>query len=346
MKIAIHHRPGSFSDYWIEYCRQNSLNFKIVDAYKSNIVADLHDCDGFMWHWHQDSYADQLFARQLTLALEGSGKRIFPNVSTSWHFDDKIAQKYLFEAIGVGHIPSHVFYTKETALEWLKKASFPVVFKLRGGAGSLNVKLVRELKVAKRLVGRAFSSGFPVSDPLAIAQQVLWEYRRDKSQRQLFRVIYYYLRAFLGFNPKGVQFRERQKGYIYFQEFIPSNTFDHRLIVIGRRCFCIQRGVRKGDFRASGSGILTYNPDLFPEKTIRVAFQIANLLKTQTIALDFIYSEKDNPLVVEISYGFPSGTFAENCPGYYDDNLIWHSVKCIQPILIIEDFINSLEGNI
>ena len=32
MKIAIHHRQGSFSDRWIEYCKENGINFKIVNA--------------------------------------------------------------------------------------------------------------------------------------------------------------------------------------------------------------------------------------------------------------------------------------------------------------------------
>jgi len=341
-KIAIHHRPGSFSDYWIEWCKTNNVPFKIVNAYDSNIIADLNDCDGFMWHSHHDSYADQLFARQLTLALDHMGKKVFPDVSTFWHFDDKIAQKYLFEVAGVQHVPIHIFYTKEKALEWLTLATFPLVFKLRGGAGSINVKLVKELRDAVRLVNRAFGSGFPVIDVYAIAKQARWEYIRDKKPRQLLRAIYYYLRAFSGLKPSSMQFRERQRGYIYFQDFIPQNTFDHRLIVIGNRCFCIQRGVREGDFRASGSGLLSYNQDLFPEKIIQTAFQIAAKFKTQSLALDFLYSESGDPLVVEMSYAFPRGKFAEDCPGYFDITLKWHNVKCIQPVLMIEDFMKSI----
>jgi len=33
MKIAIHNRPGSFSDLWIEYCQQQKRPYKLRQAY-------------------------------------------------------------------------------------------------------------------------------------------------------------------------------------------------------------------------------------------------------------------------------------------------------------------------
>ena len=41
MKIAIHHRPGSFSDRWIEYCEKEGIEYKIVNCYDNDIVAYL-----------------------------------------------------------------------------------------------------------------------------------------------------------------------------------------------------------------------------------------------------------------------------------------------------------------
>ena len=71
---------------------------------------------------------------------------VFPNFNTAWHFDDKVGQKYLLEAIDAPLVPSYVFYSKEMALKWLEQTQFPKVFKLRGGAGSANVKLVQDEK--------------------------------------------------------------------------------------------------------------------------------------------------------------------------------------------------------
>jgi hypothetical protein len=44
MKITIHHRPGSFSDRWIEYCKREGIEYKIVNAYDSDIVKQVEDC--------------------------------------------------------------------------------------------------------------------------------------------------------------------------------------------------------------------------------------------------------------------------------------------------------------
>lgn len=37
MKIAIHHRPDSFSERWIEYCKKENIDYKIVNAYDNDI---------------------------------------------------------------------------------------------------------------------------------------------------------------------------------------------------------------------------------------------------------------------------------------------------------------------
>ena len=68
----------------------------------------------------------------------------------------------------------------------------------------------------------------------------------------------------------------REIGYAYFQDFIPENQFDIRVVVIGKRSFAIKRMVRKDDFRASGSGKIKYGKDNFDNEI--VVFPILRLL--------------------------------------------------------------------
>jgi len=160
MKIAIHHNPGSFSDRWIEYCKENNIPYKIVNAYDTDIIQQVDDCTAFMWHHTQCDYRDKLFAKQLIYSLEAKGLKVFPDFHTTWHFDDKVGQKYLLEAISAPFVPSYIFYNKKEAMEWVNQTTFPKVFKLRGGAGSANVQLVPTKKEAIRLVNKAFGKGF------------------------------------------------------------------------------------------------------------------------------------------------------------------------------------------
>ena len=127
MKLAIHERPRSFSDRWIEYCEKNSIPYKIVNCYRSDILEQLSDCDGLMWHWTLMDYKSTLFARQLTLSVKELGIKMYPDFNTSWHYNDKLGQKYLLESIKAPLVPSYVFYTKQEAVKWINETSFPKV---------------------------------------------------------------------------------------------------------------------------------------------------------------------------------------------------------------------------
>ena len=318
MKIAIHHRKGSFSDRWISYCKDQGIDFKIVNAYDTDIINQVSDCDAFMWHFHHADYRDVQFAKALILSLETKGIRCFPDGRTCWHFDNKVWEKYLLEAIDAPLVPSYVFYTKEEAFKWVASTEFPKVFKLKGGAGASNVKLVHTRKEAEQLINQCFTKGF---SQYRWQDQLKEEWRMYKEGkvglRNVVRPLYFALKP----HPTEFShFQQKEMGYAYFQDFIPNNQFDLRVVVIGDKAIGEKRHVRKGDFRASGSGEFEYVP--LGEDVLSVAFNVARRLHLQSVAFDFIYRDKE-PLIVEISYGF--GTHGiSHCKGYYTNDMQWH----------------------
>ena len=319
MKIAIHHKKNDFSSKWIEYCQENNIAYKIVNCYDNNIIRQLDDCDALMWHFHQSNPKDVLFAKQLLYSLQIAGKKVFPDFNTAWHFDDKLGQKYLLEAIGAPLVPSYVFYDINEALEWVEEADFPKVFKLRKGAGSAHVKLAETPKKARKLVNKAFGRGFSQYDKIANFKERWRKYRNGKTN--LWNLTKGILR--IGKTTEFAKVAGREKGYIYFQDFIPDNEYDIRVIVIDGKAFAIKRLVRHGDFRASGSGKALYEKHHFDEKTINLSLRVAEKLKTQSLSIDYVF-KNGKPLIVEISYGFPSKNFIEDCTGYWDRDLNWH----------------------
>jgi glutathione synthase/RimK-type ligase-like ATP-grasp enzyme len=276
-----------------------------------------------LWHHHQGNPRDIVFARQLLFAFEHAGIRVFPDFKTGWHFDDKVGQKYLFEALSIDErIPTWIFYSKSEALSWARETTFPKVFKLRGGAGSQNVRLVESESEALKLIRRAFGTGFKAYDAWGSLKERYRKYRLGKTS--LNDVIKGMVRLVLP--PPYARIKGRDKGYIYFQEFIPNNSSDTRVIVIDDKAFALKRMVRDHDFRASGSGTFKYEKKEFDERCIRVAFAINNKLKTQCVAYDFVFDNENKPRVIEINYGFlPSGY--DDCPGYWDPELAWHEGK-------------------
>lgn len=337
MKIAIHHRKGGFSDRWIDYCKMNKIAFKIVNAYDSDIINQVQDCDVFMWHHHHGYFKDNLAAKPILFALEQSGIKVFPDFNTGWHFDDKVAQKYLLEAIKAPLVPSYVFYDKKDAIHWAKSISYPKVFKLKGGAGSSNVILIKNVNSCLQVINKAFNKGISQYNAKNDFKDKWRKFKETKNPMQVFKGI---ARFFIA--PSFARLQHREKGYVYFQEFIPNNESDTRIIVIKNKAFAIKRGVREGDFRASGSGKIIYDEKEINIEAIKTSFEINNIIKSQCVAFDYIFLN-GKPLIVEISYGFAVEAY-DHCPGYWTSDLQWHSETFNPQIWMIENLIKLVEN--
>jgi len=317
MKIALYNSKGGFGERWVKYCEKNDIDYKLVNPYDSDIVEQVEDCDAFMWHHHHANYKDVLFAKQLLFSLQSAGKIVFPDFNTGWHFDDKVGQKYLLEAMGAPLVPSYVFYTKREAFAWIDSTSFPKVFKLRGGAGSQNVILVHTRSEAKRLVRKVFGKGYPQYSKIDNLNERIRKWRLGKTD---FKDVMKGIARFFVV-PAFAKMHAPEKGYVYFQDFIPNNDYDTRIVIIGGKyAIAEKRFVRKGDFRASGGGDFSY--ESIDIKMVGLAFEVARKLAVQSIAFDFIY-DNEKPLIVETSYafGFKGLIYA---PGYWSSDMQWH----------------------
>ncbi len=336
MRIAIHHRKSGFSEGWITYCKNNKIEYKIVDCYSNDIIKEISDCDALMWHHHNANPRDVLFAKQLLYSVEMSGKKVYPDFRTCWHFDDKVGQKYLLESIRAPLVHSYVFYEKNEALRWAEKVTYPKVFKLRSGSGSDNVSLVKNHKKAIGIINKAFSSGFSQYNSWGSLVERWRKYRDNKTDfEDLLDGVGRLLIPTTFSKTKGPE-----RGYVYFQEFVPNNNFDIRVTYVFGKCFALRRKVRSGDFRASGSGNIDYDMSKIPKDALKIAFEVANKLKLQTAAFDFVtYNEK--PLIIEMSYGFGYDQDQFNY-GYWDVNLNYYPTSFDPYGWMVEGIINSI----
>ena len=322
MKLAIHNSKVGFHPLWRSYCEEKKIPIKIVNCYDTDIILQLLDCDALLWHHSQGNPKDLLIAKQILFALEHTGFKVFPNFKTNWHFDDKIGQKYLLERVEAPLVPAYVFYDKREALDWAELTTFPKVFKLRGGAGSSNVKLAKNKSDAKALIRKAFGGGFDNYNAYGSLQERYRKWRLGKTNT------YDLLKGLLRFlhQPRYAKVSGKEFGYAYFQDFIPKNDSDTRVIVIGKKAFAIKRYTRKGDFRASGSGNFSAEKSQIDERCVMLAFQFAKNLELQVVGFDFVFDGQGCPLIVEISYGYVPEVYFD-CEGYWSDDMNWHPGK-------------------
>ena len=333
--IYICDNNGGFNPGWEAYCLRCNLQFVKLSPFATDFLNRIKKGDVFLWHWHHSNPAEMLIARQIIAALELMGVKVFPNLNTCWHFDDKLGQKYLLEAVGLPLARTWAFYSKTDALMWAKSTRWPKVFKLRAGAGAKNVKLVCSHSAAKHLINKMFGNGIPAANIRAQVEGTVKALKASPfAMLKKFHRLPHYLR--------GIIIRKmlpRQVGYAMFQEFIPGNKYDTRIIIIANRAIGIRRLVRKNDFRASGSGMIEFDKNKIDTECVRIGFEAARRLQTQSLALDFVRDSNGKYWIVEISYGFSVKAYY-NCPGYWDDELNWHDSQVCPEAWILEELLN------
>jgi glutathione synthase/RimK-type ligase-like ATP-grasp enzyme len=339
MKIAIQNRAGSFSERWIEYCKNKNINYIIVNCYSNQIIEILkkENITHLMWHINHASSKDLMLFPYVMNSADKIGIKTFPNFETRWHFDDKIAQKYLFESISAPYIESHVSYSKATAFSFLNETELPIVAKLKRGAGSTNVKLIKTKEEATDYVNTLFDKGIlSSSKPLENINQKIRIAKKIKNPIQLIKKTI----GFLKRNKSERKLSLPEIGYVYFQKFMKNNSHDTRIIVVGDMAFGIVRYNSKNDFRASGSGKIGYDITKINIEMVKISFEITKKIGAQCLAFDFVYDQNNEPRIIEACFGFSIKAY-DNCPGYWNDKLEFVEEKFNPQEVMISNFISN-----
>jgi len=330
-----------FIEKWIEYCSNKEIPYKIIEKIDSSIIEKIRKYDGVLWHWDLSDFQHYIIAKEFFQIVDIFLKMpVFPNYKTVWYYDDKIAQDLLLSALDINKPRSWIFFNKREAIKWVEKIEFPIVFKLRKGSGSQNVKLIEDKHSAKRMISRMFGKGIKpqlVTLKIAREKKILSRIK----EKGIINSIKYFISS--------AKF-PKEKGYVFFQEFIPNCDRDYRIIVLNKEiAYGFIRFTRKNDFRASGSGKFLIDHTQIDINMVKTSFEIADKMDLQIICLDFIKSQ-DEIYLLEISYDFvPSGgTYNSKWHGFWDRELKWIKKEVDPVIYIIENLIQNIrkKGNL
>lgn len=320
MKIGID--KGNRSKKYAIAAKRMKIPFVYVDCTKTNIIEKLKDIDILIWHWTQDEYIDKRIALAVIKSAEIMGKIVYPNSSTAWMFDDKISEKYLLEAVNAPMVDTNIFFNEKDTLNWVKKANFPIVYKLPQGAGGANVRLIRNINELRRICKMHFSFwGRP---------DIFMKLHNCNNMGQCIKTIC---------NNPIYKYISNSRGFILLQKFIPNNSYDIRVTIIGERGIIFKRKVRDNDFRASGSGCIEYGISDADLRAIPIARRISEKIGSQTMTYDFLY-DNDALKIVEMSYGF-SASAVYNAQGWYDKQMNYHQERTDVHQMILERLIKE-----
>lgn len=333
----------SWTPRFIQYCKENSIPFEVVDCYSNEFIKSLNKYSGLVWYYQNYVISDLMEACNILRVAEKHGLITFPSSDSNWHFDDKIAEMYAFQGINADIPQSWIFYLKDDCIEWLQKnANYPLVAKLRSGSGSNNVKLLYDSNEAVKYANRMFGRGYDPSPSIAYKA-----YSKFQSSVNLKMIV-----ARMKKIPQFLYTRNHakmmpiEKGYCYFQEFIPNDGYDLKVVVIGNKMTFCARNVRKNDFRASGGGTCYYDRNLLTDHVIDSAFETAKELGMDCVGFDYVVDRRTGRgKIIEMCYGFDY-VVQKELGAYVDTNHKWHEEPVVIPDEIIKIIVKKVENSL
>ncbi len=312
-----HGRVDPYLQIYEQILDHNGIKHLRLEASQPDFWEIVAKLDLILFHWVYIDRDHQMAETLIPIIEKEMGKRCFPDWNTFWHYNDKIKQYYLLKQHNFPVVKSHIFWDERKAYRWIDSAKFPLVFKLSRGAFSQDVILIKDKKTAKVLISQMFDKGLiPGSLPASGYPKLSDGYRKFRN------FAWIYKQKLLG---KYIHLKwEREKGYVFFQNFLPANPFTTRVTVIGDRAFVFNIKTGENDFRAYDMQQISFDLNAIDLECVKIAFNISNKLRFQCMAYDFLFDQYKNPLVCEMGYtSYALDIYS--CPGYFDTALNWHT---------------------
>ena len=290
-------RAGAESyELYIRACQELGVPFEIIDVIGSkwlgNIVAS--NCAAYLVRPTPYYVAwKQMYDEKLYHMVNSLGKIIYPRYHDLLLYENKRHMAYAMQIAGIPMATTNIFYNLEEAIEYLDKASFPVVFKTQIGAQGRGVKILRSRAAAKLLVTRAFYVG-------------------------VFRHVRTNLKGLLGKRTCSIPyyFSEPEYRVVLLQEYLP-NVVEWRMIRIGKSYFGHQK-LKKGQFHSGSSLVGWYDP---PERLLRFTKNVCDSIGTDSMCVDLFETPTGEYKVNELQAVFgsydPSQMYINGIPGRY-----------------------------
>lgn len=186
--------------------------------------------------------------------------KIIPNYNMLLSHENKGFQELLRAELGFGNLKGNYFFDIDDS-----KLSMPKVLKTVSGSASQGVFLVKNKDDILNIKNKHFE--------VSTKRKIIKLQRRLRLRRSEFAIYNY-----------------RYKGFNRFveQDFIPNLENDFKVLVFGDRYYCLKRGIKKNDFRASGSGMHEYVKP--PEVVLKFAKAIFDRINNPYASLDIAYS--------------------------------------------------------
>jgi glutathione synthase/RimK-type ligase-like ATP-grasp enzyme len=202
------------------------------------------------------------YIEDMILGLSLKGAYIIPEFKFLRAHHNKVFMEMLRDIIDIGtNLKSRSFGTIEDVKNF--SLSYPAVVKTGYGAGSSGVKLLRDPETAYSTISKMMRSDIFTLSAL------------KECGKRLIR--------------KGYVPYSFHRNKIVIQDFISGLDHDYKVLIYGDRAFVVRREVRQNDFRASGSGKISW-PKKLPDGLLEYAWSVFKKCDVSHVSLDIAFA--------------------------------------------------------
>lgn len=201
----------------------------------------------------------------------------------------------------------------------INNIKFPTVLKSINGAGSKGV-----LKIDNK------DQLLKIFDELSFKHKGRW-FNLKRNIKKKFNIKYN--RNWYGMNVDNC--------YVVLQDFIPELDGDWKVLVFDGKYYTLKRGIRKNDFRASGSGILDFDVEI-PHEILNFAEGLYGKLNVPFISLDIAMDRDSQCHLIEFQgVHFGPKTLTASKGYYIKKNSKWTRIK--KKSVLEEEYVSAYD---
>lgn len=250
------------SPRWTKYCRfleTNAIPYEFYDLDSSQWLDAALAFDSIIGVDSCEPYHLEQIRRKYYILEHHLHKRCYPSYRDMVLYEDKFLEAYLSQIHGFPFVKTYIYNKQDEAMEAAAHFTYPIVSKIVPGSGSYGVEMIHSRRECLSLIKRVFSRS-------GMKTHVSYA---------------------------------RQKQYVYFQDYVPNDGYDIRVIVVGPRVFGYYRKVLRGDFRASGMGYCEKRG--LPLESMQIAMSVHATLKSPMLVVDMLHAKDGTFHIIEIS---------------------------------------------
>ena len=237
------------------------IPFSEVINYPNNFWGDkmvIYTSSEDTGYWYKN------FIEDIVYYLELSNAKVIPSFKYLRANNNKVFMELIRHSLNderVQNISSKVFGTFEEMNRVLSSFTYPLVYKLAAGAMSRGVGMAH---TQKGLINKI---------------------KKISRTEQYFREYWEKGRAlkYSGY----IQESKYRKKFI-IQDFKDGLNGDYKILIFGEKYYVLKRDAKKGDFRASGSGIRNFVKEI-PNGILEYAYLCLKTLDVPNISIDLAY---------------------------------------------------------